>query len=290
MKKLLMVVAVVVVLAVPSGVHANSITPTLLSVTPVGLQFDWLYRIDLGLGAAWSSSTICTAAPATPNCPGPPVTGSAMMQLYDFHGWDADGPDNALGAEFIGASADNYPVSHTLDLGPDQLPATADDGTWVLFPNKLGDTSDPDGADNIFGTSDDRGVTLNTAPGSCGFASGCPPDASNVWNLLLAYAAGPTIDASGVGAPYGFGTTLGFLTIRSDLGGPGVLAEARFTQDAAHGSSVPGTGSNSVQTNFGVYQGPSAVPEPASLFLLGTGLLGIGSRLRKKSKKDVTTV
>jgi hypothetical protein len=295
MKKMLLVMALVGLLMVPSGVRANSITPTLISVTPVGLQFDWTYELFLGLGAAWSSTTICGAP-----CP-PPTTGSGMFQFYDFHGYDADGPDDALGAEFLGAALDNYPISETLSLGPDQTPATADDGVWVLFPNKFGDSTDPDGPDNVFGTSDDHGPSLNTGNGACEADLGpinnfgkCPPDSPSIWNLLVAYASGPTVDATSSVV------SLGFVTIRSDLGGPAALAEAYFSQDAKNaGICGPVTGRphkpatnacNPVQSNFGRYEGPSAIPEPTSLLLLGTGLLGLGSRLRKNVKKDAPTV
>ena len=285
MKKMLLVMAVIMALMVPSMVRADSLVPKLVSVVAVGSQWDWTYSIRLASGSAWAAETIGGVGTI------PPTLGSAMLQFYDFLGYDADGADNNLTT--VG---DNYLVSHTLNDGPDQIAGNADDGfgtaDWVIFPNLAGGT-DPDGPDNTFGTSDDQGVPLG---GPCGLSS-CPPDSSSVWNVLFAYRVGPTIDAELLNI------LMGYVTIRSDIGqawdGTGTspfntFNEAYFTQDSQNdGPGLPCVGSsctNPVQSNFGLYESPSAIPEPTSMLLLGTGLLGLGSRLRKKSKKDTPSV
>lgn len=87
------------------------------------------------------------------------------------------------------------------------------------------------------------------------------PDASNVYS-----AAGGSIAGNGPHNPFLVGPVTFVLSV------PGVTADSKitgftFSFGTAAGNDVPGGG----QT-----------PEPASMFLLGTGLVGLGGAIRKK--------
>jgi len=289
MKKLLLVMAVVAALALPSMVSANTITPVYIGpvdgvgnptagIPDGGGLFDWPYLLLLSEGSfAESVATICGSPIAPAGCfpePEPPVTGSAMFQFFDFAG-------------AVSVSSDPY-----------LIPVGGGPFEGALLPGM------PDGWVALVGGSFPETADLPDPTLSCPAAppTACPTESPAIPNVLTAYIFGDPIEG---------GITLGSLVIKSIFGTASPLEETYLSQDTA-GVLVPNTetidpfdfiykpapfldgeeeNTSRRQANYGLYNTPlNPVPEPASLFLLGTGLLGIGSRLRKRNKKNAPTV
>jgi hypothetical protein len=263
MKKLLLLMVVAATLMVPGRLNANSITPSAPTITQDGAT--WLYDYVLTL----SSNAIAVSADTY--CPGCdlPVTGSAMFQFFDF--WGAIDIGDGLGDGSSGLFGD------FIDVDTSGLVSEVG-GTWASVISTFG---------------------LLELDANCEIANNVPcPSNDGGPEVLIAYASGD---------PIGDGTgevVLGHIVVRS-IYGPTLVSPANretfISQDCVPAlSSTPNDDDPdadpcsghpddvdfATQTNAGPYRPPDPVPEPTTMLLLGTGLLGIGSRLRKKNKKD----
>jgi len=101
-----------------------------------------------------------------------------------------------------------------------------------------------------------------------------PTDNANIVNLTWAYTSGPII----LGQPSG--VDLGMFSAKSIYGTPTLVS---YT---ARGIANLGPQLGTIADNVGNTQGPRAiVPEPASLFLFGTGIAGLAGMLKKKLRR-----
>ena len=279
MKKLLvaMAMAVVVALTLPARINADSITPHLHGVT---FDADGADNILGGAGAAddgtwiWeyglALSDTAVAVSADDYGSVPPAPGSAMFQFFDFSG----------AIDFFGGPSGT-------GVGEDFTTGVGDVDVSGLFTH--GGVGD-----RWIGVVQSGGL-LPFSAATCELALGsaCPSDDAAP-EVLIAYHTGAPIDTGDLGTGH---DNLGVIRIRSIFGKLSDRLETRQSQDC-DGNLAPafdcdGTEDPTLVTDtvYGRYVPPSsAIPEPASMFLLGTGLLGIGSRLRKKSKKDTPSV
>jgi PEP-CTERM motif len=99
-----------------------------------------------------------------------------------------------------------------------------------------------------------------------------PTDNSNIVNVTWAYTTGPTL----LGQPAGL--DLGIFSARSIYGRPTQVSYA------SRGIANAGPQAGTIADNIGSTQGPSGVPEPASMALIGTGLIGFAWLARRVRK------
>lgn len=100
-----------------------------------------------------------------------------------------------------------------------------------------------------------------------------PTDNPNIVNITWAYTTGATL----LGQPSGM--DLGLFTAKSILNRP------TLTSYTARGIANSGPQTGSIADNVGNTQGPTGIPEPATMGLIGAGLVGLGL-LRRRVRKS----
>ena len=99
-----------------------------------------------------------------------------------------------------------------------------------------------------------------------------PTDNPNIVNVTWAYTTGPTL----LGQPAGM--DLGNFSAKSIYGRPTQVSYA------SRGIANAGPQVGTIADNVGSTQGPSGVPEPASMALIGSGLIGFAWLARRMRK------
>jgi hypothetical protein len=171
--------------------------------------------------------------------------------------------------DHVAASGSSFDWVYNVNLEPDQLMTTGDYFTVYDFKGLQKEQFTP-GA-----TVSDRtfAVTEHALGPTPSFLT--PMDSASLTNVNVKLTEGANIvPAAGAGE-----VSLGQLTLTSNIGvaGPPISFTAKALQQ----------GTNMPALNIGTVNGPGAVPEPATVSLLGAGLLAVGvAALRRRSGKS----
>jgi len=135
--------------------------------------------------------------------------------------------------------------------------------------------------ENIYGAGFAGAVTSSVSPGGClGMSPSFPHNGNNAWcdGATQAYDAIDQVVATTLGDTY----TVTFW--QNNVDSTGVDESAGYQQISTNGhNSDNDTGGNGIDTL--VYAGatiPAPVPEPASVMLMASGVLGLGITFRRK--------